>query len=209
MRARLTARPPAAGLNIGSSALLAAFLLLAWSSLLATEAPQLSLDEILTRTTVIPPARVAFREERHNPMLQEPLVLTGYLEYLDAGVLRKVIESPAPQAFLIRADEVVIERDGETRRLSLSKSRVLKTMLGAIEAILAGQPENLESLFDHEISGSDDQWSVRLTPQSPRLKRQLVGLQVNGDNESTSSIRFDLKSGEWHSITIMRDAPEQ
>jgi len=31
---------------------LAALLLLAWSSLLATEAPQLSLDEILTRTTV-------------------------------------------------------------------------------------------------------------------------------------------------------------
>lgn len=142
-------------------------------------------------------------------MLKEPLVLAGYLEYLDEGVLRKVIESPTQQAFLIRADQVIIERDNETRTLSLNKSRALKAILGAIEAILAGQPQKLESAFNHELSGTDDAWSVRLTPNSRRMSKHLTSLQIDGDRAAATSIRFDLKDGEWHRIIMMHDEPKQ
>lgn len=209
MRARTTAKHTAAGLRPRRALSLAVLFLIASSSLPASDVAPLELDEILSRTTVTPPARVAFREERYNPLLGEPLVLTGYLEYLDAGVLRKVVETPAEQSFLIEADQVSIERDGETRRLSLNRSRALKTMLGAIEAILAGQPEKLEPVFDHELSGTRDAWSVRLTPVSQRMARQLTSLQIEGDDSSTTSIRFDLPDGEWHRMTIIRDEPEQ
>jgi outer membrane lipoprotein carrier protein LolA len=209
MRARPTARPRSAGLLVGGSGSLAAFLLTAWSSLFAAEESPLDLNEILARTTVIPPARVAFHEERHNPMLEEPLLLTGYLEYLDAGVLRKVIETPARQSFLIEGNQVSIEREGETRKLSLNRSRALKTILGAIEAILAGKPEKLESVFDHELSGSNDAWSIRLTPVSQRMRKQLANLRVDGDGMSATSIRFELNDGEWHRMVIIRDASEQ
>jgi hypothetical protein len=142
-------------------------------------------------------------------LLEVPLVLTGYLEYLEAGVLRKAIETPFQEALLVNTDHIVIERQGETRKLSLNKSRSLKTILGAIEAILAGEADKLAAVFDYELSGTAGSWSVKLTPISRRIARQLTSLQVYGDDESVTSIRVDLKDGEWHQMDILRDDPEQ
>ena len=176
---------------------------------LATDLPSLDLRTVLANTTVTPPGRVTFREERHNPMLAEPLVLTGHLEYLELGVLRKVIETPFQEAFQVDAQHIIIERDGQTRKLSLNKSRSLRTILGAIEAILAGEADRLESDFDYELSGTVDSWTVRLTPISQRIAKQLESLQVSGDGESATGIRVDLAGGEWHQMEISRNVATQ
>ena len=138
-------------------------------------------------------------------MLKEPMVLTGQLEYLRAGVLRKIVETPFEEAFLIESDHVVIERKGETRRLTLRKSKSLIAILGAIEAILSGEADKLESVFNYTLSGSSDAWSVHLTPISRRMGKQLTSLQVNGDDQAVTSIRIDLKNGEWHLMDILHD----
>ena len=169
----------------------------------------LDLETVLDRAAVTPPGRVGFREERHNPMLQDAMVLTGYLEYLSAGVLRKVIQTPFEEALLVDPDHVTIERDGEIRRLAVSRSRSLNTILGAIEAILSGDSEKLEAIFEYELSGTDAAWSVRLTPISRRIARQLKGLQVNGSDQALSSIRIDLENGEWQLIHILPGDSEQ
>ena len=142
-------------------------------------------------------------------MLAEPLVLTGHLEYLELGVLRKVIETPFQEAFQVDAQHIIIERDGQTRKLSLNKSRSLRTILGAIEAILAGEADRLESDFDYELSGTVDSWTVRLTPISQRIAKQLESLHVSGDGESATGIRVDLAGGEWHQMEISRNVATQ
>ena len=71
-------------------------------------ARSLDLNTVFEKVAVIAPASVAFREERHNPMLKEPIVLTGYLEYLKPGHLRKVIETPFQESFLIADDQIEI-----------------------------------------------------------------------------------------------------
>jgi len=185
-------------------------LLLSASMLLTmTHAWSLELETVLDRAAVTPPARVGFREERHNPMLQDPMVLTGYLEYLSVGVLNKVIQTPFEETLLVDPDHITIERDGEIRRLAVSRSRSLKTILGAIEAILSGDSEKLETIFDYELSGTNTAWSVHLTPVSRRVARQLKSLQVDGDEQALSSIRVDLENGEWQVIHFLRGDGEQ
>jgi len=141
-------------------------------------------------------------------MLKTPLVLTGYLEYLEPGVLRKVILTPGEQSFLITGDEIVIDRRGQEQRLPLKRSRALKAILGAIEAILAGKAEDLESVFTYELTGTTDSWSVHLVPVSKRMSRQLTSMQISGDTVAATSIRFDLQDGEWHQTTLLRDDPD-
>ena len=181
------------------------------ASLLLTTAPawSLELDVILESAAVTPPSRVGFREERHNPMLKEPLVLTGYLEYLSDGVLRKTIATPFEESFLIESDRIVIERAGDVRTLPLKKSRSLRTILGTIEAILSGQTDKIESDFTHEIGGTPRAWSVMLAPVSRSMRRQLVSLQVTGNDRSVTSIRIDLRGGEWHVMEVFHDDVEQ
>jgi len=168
----------------------------------------LELDEVLEKAAVAPPSRVEFREERYNPMLKEPLVLTGHLEYLSDGVLRKTIETPFEESFLIESDHIIIERAGDVRTLPLKKSRSLRTILGTIEAILSGQADEIESEFTYQIGGTSRAWSVMLAPLSRGMRRQLVSLQVTGNDQSVTSIRVDLKGGEWHVMEIFHDDVE-
>ncbi len=161
-----------------------------------------SLETILDSVAVEPPARVDFEEERHNPMFKEPMVLTGHLEYLGAGTLRKVIESPFAEDILVEGDNVIVSRDGETRTLPLNRSRALKIILGAIEALLAGNQARLEESFEFYLSGSDDAWALRMTPLSESVGKRLTAIQVTGTEVSVSSIRIELPGDEWHLMTI-------
>jgi hypothetical protein len=161
------------------------------------------LETIFENTAVVAPARVGFREERFNSMLKEPIVLTGYLEYLKPGHLRKVIETPFEESFLIADDQIEILQAGKTRRLSLSKSKPIRVMLGGIEAILAGQTDKLASLFKHELTGTEYSWSLRLVPKSKRIASHLTSMLVEGDENALGSIRIDMKKGEWSLMEIV------
>lgn len=173
--------------------------------LLSDSALALELQAVLERTMVSPPARVEFREERHNALFDEPLQLTGFLEYLEGGELRKVVETPFEEAFHVLGDRVEIERDGETQSLPVSKSRALQTMLAGIEAILAGQVGQIEKVFTIDLSGSEADWSLRLTPRSRRIAKQLHSLVVAGDDRGVTSFRFDLSGSEWHQMDLLRE----
>ena len=167
----------------------------------------IELSTVLEATRVSPPARVAFQEERHNPLFGEPMRLDGYLEYLGPGALSKVIEAPFQEAFLIEDGDILMRRDGETRKLPIKRSKALQTILGAIEAILAGEVERLEAVFDYEITGAESDWSVELTPRSRRISKHLGRLRIKGDDQAVSQIIIDLRDGEFHVMNILREAP--
>lgn len=166
------------------------------------------LNTVFENTAIAAPARVGFREERFNPMLKEPIVLTGYLEYIKPGYLRKVIETPFEESFLIADDHIEIVQAGKTRRLSLSKSKPIRAMLGGIEAILAGQTERLASLFHYELTGTQYSWSLSLKPRSKRIASHLTSMLVKGDENAMSSIRIDMKNGEWSLMEIVHNEIE-
>lgn len=191
--------------TVALSRLLVIFLLLCAP---AYAAP-LDLKTVFENVAVTAPARVAFREERHNPMLKEPIVLTGYLEYLKPGHLRKVIETPFEESFLIADDQIEINRDGKVRNLSLSKSKPIRAMLGGIEAILAGQTDKLDEMFNYELTGTSCSWSLRLEPRSRKISSHLTSMLVKGDEEILSSIRVEMKKGEWSLMDILHPKADQ
>jgi len=171
-------------------------------------AQALDLRAVMENTAVAPPAQVGFQEERHNPIFDEPMLLTGRLEYLASGTLRKIIETPFEEDILIEAGHVVVARDGETRKLALNRSRALKTILGAIEAILSGNSDELEAVFHCELSGTDDAWALQMTPISRSVARRITRLEVRGDDQSVTSIRINLQDDEWHLMSITRNSLE-
>ena len=185
-------------------------LLLALAALCALSSPARSADlaTILAGTAVQPPAEIGFREERHNPMFREPMVLAGRLEYLDAGVLRKVVEFPFAEDILVEDNRVAVTRDGKTRKLSLNRSRALKTILGAIEAVLAGDQARLEESFQCDVTGPIDAWSLQMTPLAKSVARRLTAIEVTGNEQAVTSIRISLPNDEWHQMQIGNDLPQ-
>ena len=176
-------------------------------SICAAMAQTLELQTVLDNTGVTPPAKVEFQEQRHNPMLKEPLLLSGFLEYLAPGELSKVVESPFSESFSVREGKIEIEQGGKIRRLSLNKSKPLKAMLTAIEAVLAGDTSTLLETFDYELSGSESDWSLKLMPKSKRIAAHLTAMTVKGDAVATQSIRIDQNDDEWSLMDILNSTP--
>lgn len=168
----------------------------------ASPARSADLASILASTAVQPPAAIGFSEERHNPMFKEPMVLAGRLEYLGTGVLRKVVETPFEEDILVQDNRVVVTRDGKTRKLSLNRSRALKTILGAIEAVLAGNQARLEESFQCDASGSADAWTLQMTPLAKSVAKRLSLIEVTGNDRAVTSIRISLPNDEWHLMQI-------
>ena len=168
----------------------------------ASPARSADLASILASTAVQPPAAIGFSEERHNPMFKEPMVLAGRLEYLGTGVLRKVVETPFEEDILVQDNRVVVTRDGKTRKLSLNRSRALKTILGAIEAVLAGNQARLEESFQCDASGSAESWTLQMTPLAKSVAKRLSLIEVTGNDQAVTSIRISLPNDEWHLMQI-------
>ena len=167
---------------------------------------ELDLQSILERSAIYPPGAVSFREERHNPMLKEPLVLTGTLEYLEPGVLRKTVDSPFQETYLVEPDRVTVERGQSVEVLRAGQGRLIAAFLGGIEALLAGDFERLTESFEVCAQGNAQAWELNLTPRSRRMARHLEGLQVDGTSETIQNIRINLDDQEWHSIEILHAA---
>jgi len=163
----------------------------------------IELETVLENTAVTPPSRVGFVEQRFNRLLKEPMRLTGYLEYVKAGQLRKVIESPFNETFFITEDYIEIERNGKTRRLSLRKSKPMRAMFAGIEAILAGQTDQLTAFFRYELTGTNGAWTIRLEPLSKHVSAHLAAMLVKGDEDSTNSIRLEFEDEEWSLMELL------
>lgn len=163
----------------------------------------IDLQALLAESVKSPPRTVEFREERHNPMFKEPLVLTGTLEYLEAGVLRKSVQSPFQEQYLVEPDRVTISRGEEQEVLKARQGRMISVFLSGIEALLAGDPDRLKESFHYCIEGTADDWTLSLQPRARRLAKHLNGMRVEGTNGTIESIRIDLDDEEWHYIRIL------
>lgn len=169
----------------------------------SADADNFDLASVLSEISVTPPAQVRFREERHNPMLNEPLVLTGFLEYLGPGHLSKTVELPFQESYEIDHDNIRLEREGKERTLSLRSNQMMKTLLGGIEAVLAGDSLRLDAIFSHQLTGSPGSWVLELVPRSSRVSRHLAGLRIEGGNKTLHTMRFNFDEKEWQLMVFL------
>ena len=179
-----------------------AVLVLLGPDLILADCVNLDLQSILVHARISPPGTVGFREERHNPMLSEPLVLTGTLEYVEPGVLRKSVKTPFQETYLVEPQQVTVERDQQVEVLRAGQGRLIAAFLGGIEALLAGDFDRLEESFEYCSGGTPEAWNLDLTPRSRRLGKHLKQLHVEGTSDAIQSIRIDLDDEEWHVMEI-------
>lgn len=163
----------------------------------------MDLQSVLANVAVQPPATIAFEEQRHNAMLKEPLQLTGNLEYLAPGQLRKTIETPFMESVLIDGPMLELTRDGRTRRLSLKSNRMMQVMLGGIAALLAGDTASLERDFGITLEGMEQDWTLRLVPLQPRLASHLQHLEIGGDERNVNSILIRFSDEDWQLMQLL------
>lgn len=137
--------------------------------------------DLIARMQREPPASIAFVEVRFSPLLREPIVVSGELAYLGPLDLDRTVTMPYGERTAIRGDFVTVERDGEApRSFALKRAPELKGLLSGFSGLLSGDATAIERDFDLVARGTDDAWTLQLTPSDRATRRRLERIVVTG-----------------------------
>jgi hypothetical protein len=151
---------------------------------------------LIARLARTPPARIAFTEVRFSSLLEEPLVVSGTLEYESEGGLNRRVETPYRENTGIRGESVRVERDGETRTFALRRAPELRGFLTGMLGLLTGDSPLIDKHFDITASGDDERWRLDLEPTDDRLRQRLRSIVVaGGADEPRCFVIVDTEGG--------------
>jgi hypothetical protein len=148
---------------------------------LCATAAALDADALIGRLAKPAPATIAFREVRFSSLVNEPLIVAGELGYSGPTSLDRRVTEPYHETVAIRGESVRVEREGEpARSFGLNRAPELRGLLSGFTALLAGDPAAIERSFSVAANGTDDAWTLELTPTDARARRRLQQIVVNG-----------------------------
>jgi hypothetical protein len=185
-----TAARRGAGLRRGAALLVS--LLPATAALAAPDSA-----ELIARLARPAPASIMFAEVRFSPLLVEPLVVGGELDYEDGATLRRRVERPYRETTTISGETVRVERDGESARtFALRRAPELRGLLTGMVGLLGGDTAFLNEHFRLAAAGDDDAWRLDLAPTDDRVRQRVRTITVAGSAaEAQCFVIHDTQGG--------------
>jgi hypothetical protein len=183
-----------------------ALFLLALILLPATLIAAIDADALIAKLARPAPASIAFTEVRVSPLLREPLVVSGELEFSGPASLDRHVREPYREDTAIRGESVRVEREGEQpRSFALKRAPELRGLLTGFSALLTGDVPGLKRSFDVQAQGSDESWTLQLVPLDSRARRRLQKIEITG-HESTPRCFSLLNADGGASVMVLGEA---
>jgi hypothetical protein len=142
-----------------------------------------ALDALLAALARPTPASTAFVERRESALLEAPLLLRGNLRQPDADTLLREVESPYRERSTIRAERVVVEREGSApRRFALRQAPELGALLDSFRALLGADRALLERHYRVQLAGDiEANWRLQLEPRASRRAQRIAAIELYGE----------------------------
>jgi hypothetical protein len=152
---------------------------------------------LIARLARQPPATTAFTEVRFSALLDEPLVVSGMLDYEQDGVLNRRVEAPYRETTTLSGETVRVERDGEKpRTFALRRAPELRGLMTGMLGLLTGDGSFIGEHFAITTAGDDSSWRLDLEPTDARLRERLSGIRVVGaGDEPRCFVILDTQGG--------------
>jgi hypothetical protein len=174
--------------------------------LLPLPAAALDADALIARLARPAPASIAFTEVRVSPLLREPLVVSGELEFSGPGSLDRHVRKPYREDTSIRGESVRVERAGEqSRSFALKRAPELRGLLAGFSSLLTGDGPGLKRSFDVQAQGTEQSWTLQLVPLDTRARKRLQKLEIVGHDATPRC--FSLLNGDGGaSVMVLGEA---
>jgi len=164
-----------------------------------------SLEMLLEQFSRTSSADARFREEKRLALLEAPLVVEGTLSYRAPDYLRKEVQQPEHSLFEISGDSLHIETGSEQRTISLDSHPLIRTFAESWRAVLAGNGATLEQHFETELTGTFEDWTLRLLPRDKQARAYISAIIIRGSSSHIHSTETLEASGD---TTLMTITPE-
>lgn len=169
-------------------------------------ASALTREALLTSLARTTPQTTAFIEVRYSRLLEQPIVLTGELQYQSRQRLVRIVKQPFQERTEINADRVSIERPQRApKKFSLRRAPELMQLTAGLLGILSGDQALLAQHFNATITETKTAWLLRLVPKSTAARQPLQEITFVG-NTNQPRCMIVTERDQDRSVTLLEPA---
>ncbi|MGA9993561.1 MAG: LolA-related protein [Thiobacillaceae bacterium] len=185
---------------------------LVWLALLVSpfvQAAPLSIAQLMASLAKIPQGAATFTEKKTISILDQPVESSGELLFIAPARLEKRTLKPRPETMVLDGDTLTLERGQRKHVLHLKDYPEVAGMIESIRATLAGDREALERVYHLALDGSQERWTLVLTPLDPKVGAVIARIRVEGAEDVVRSVEILQADGDSSLMTIEQRAPSQ
>jgi outer membrane lipoprotein-sorting protein len=135
--------------------------------------------------------RASFVEKKYIAMLEQPVESSGELLYTAPDRLEKRTLKPRPESLLIDGSSLTVERGQRRMQLRLQDYPELAAFTESIRGTLAGDIAALRRVYNLELEGSEDRWTLVLRPMETRMLQVVQRIRIGGSQSEVKSIEIE------------------
>lgn len=187
--------------------LVPALLLCASAGAQTPEAPDLAM--LMAHFASSRGVEAEFREEKHLPLLAEPLVSEGVLYYAPPGRLARFTTSPEATSLLVDGDRLRIEDGLGVEEIDLASQGVARQFVDQLLVLFRGDLEALERDYVARFAAEGDAWSLTLAPKGLRVRQVIREIALRGHAAHLDEMLVRGAEGELTRTTYGRLDPDR
>jgi outer membrane lipoprotein-sorting protein len=169
-------------------------------------APAWSLPALMDAMHQVRSSTARFTETKYLHLLNQAQRSSGRLIYVAPSWLQKATTEPVPARLTINGDRLTIERQGErTREISLQDYPEIGGLVESVRATLAGDLPALTRHFTVTVAGTENAWTLTLTPREARLREMVATIVILGERDAVRDVRTTEADGDRTEMTVMPD----
>jgi outer membrane lipoprotein-sorting protein len=171
----------------------------------AQGAAPFDLAHLMTRFATVKSASAHYIERRYVHFLKAPLIAKGVLTFTAPNRLEKKTLEPAAENMVVDGDTLTIQREGQTQTLSLSAYPQIGAFIEGIRATLTGNAASLQRIYETDLQGNANSWSLQLQPRDPAMQAVVRSISISGSGAVIDRIQTIEHDGDRTDMRITED----
>ncbi|MCR2831518.1 outer membrane lipoprotein carrier protein LolA [Acidithiobacillus ferrooxidans] len=168
----------------------------------AAQASEWNIDHLMQSLAHTKPGRATFVEKKFLTILEKPIESSGRLRFIAPDGLEMHTIKPKNEVMLIQGDVLTIDHQD----IHLQDHPELLAFIDSIRGTLTGNQQMLKQFFRLSLSGSEGNWTLTMLPRQKKLADLVQYIQVNGSNDTVTSIET-LKTNRDRSLITITKSP--
>ncbi|MFC7735359.1 LolA-related protein [Roseomonas sp. GCM10028921] len=139
------------------------------------------LEAVMTALAAVRRSEAEFEESKSIAGLADTLPSRGTLLWQAPSTLEKRVEEPFRERVTVSGGRLVYEREGRERQeINLDQAPEVRALVEAIRSTLAGDLATLRQHYEIGFEGSVEDWTIRLSPLSHRVRAVVQRVEIRG-----------------------------
>lgn len=148
----------------------------------------LELPELLQRFSQQKKSTADFKEEQHAFYLDEPLISSGYLQFIAPDKLYKFILKPEKISQNIEGDELHVRNGDSTHSININEYPEFSIALHALVNVLSGDHISLKNNFKIKFESIPPSWKLLLSPSDSFIASHVETITLFGNDNKLEKI---------------------